>query len=300
MAKIEILFLGTACMMPTKERNHQAILIRYKNQGILMDCGENTQRQLKTAGIKPSRITKILISHWHGDHILGLPGLLQSLNASEYNGTLEIYLPKTEREKFDYMLKAFPFDMVINTRIIEIDKEGVIFENEDFLLEAHELEHGVKTFGFNFIEKDRRRIKVSEAKKHGIPEGPLLGKVQKGKDIVFKGRKFKADELSYIVKGKKISYIADTILCNKCDKLVKNADLLISESAFCTDHEEKAEEYKHMTARQAALLASRAGVKKLVLTHFSQRYETTKPLLEDAKEVFENVECSYDFMKIKL
>ena len=297
---IELIFLGTSCMMPTKERNHQAIFLSYKNHGILFDCGENTQRQLKIAGIKPSKITKILISHWHGDHVLGLPGLLQSLNASEYEGTLEIYLPKGDKKHFDYMLKAFPFDMLIETKIIEVDKEGMFYENDDFYLEAYELVHGIKTLGFNFIEKDKRKIKLSEVKKHGISQGPLLGKIQKGIDITYKGKKFKADDLSYIVKGKKISYIADTMLCDKCDLMVKEADLLISESAFSKEHMDKADSFKHMTAEQAALLASRANVKKLILTHFSQRYKTTENLLEEAKDVFSNTVCAYDFMKIKI
>jgi len=300
MAKIEILFLGTACMMPTKERNHQALLFSYKNHGILMDCGENTQRQLKIAGVKPSKVTKILLSHWHGDHVLGLPGLLQSLNASEYNGILEIYLPKGDKKLFDKMVEAFPFDVNVEIKVIEIGKDGVFFENDEFTLEAYHLKHGIKTLGFNFVEKDTRRIKLAEVKKLGIPEGPLLGKIQKGKEISFKGKKYKADELSHIIKGKKVSYIADTMLCKECNTMVKDADLLISESAFCTEHEDKAEGYKHMTARQAALLASRSNVKKLILTHFSQRYKTSKPLFDDAKEVFDNVECAFDFMKVKL
>ena len=300
MSKIEILFLGTACMMPTKDRNHQAILLSYQNQGLLFDCGENTQRQLRIAGIKPSKITKIFLSHWHGDHVLGLPGLLQSLNASEYNGVLEIYLPKGDKKYFDHMLEAFPFDMLIETKVFEIDNDSTIFESDDFKVEAVELEHGVRTFGFNFIEKDKRRIKTATANKHGIPQGPLMGKLQKGESITHNGKEFSPEELTYVVKGKKVSFVSDTILCKKCDELVKEADLLICESAFCSEHLNKAEGFKHMTAEQAGLLASRANVKKLVLTHFSQRYKSTDKMAEEAKNVFNDAECSYDFMKIRL
>ena len=300
MSKIELTFLGTACMMPTKDRNHQAMFLKYNEHGILLDCGENTQRQLKIAGIKPSNISKILISHWHGDHVLGLPGLLQSLNASEYTGKLEIYIPQGDRKYFDAMTEAFPFDVNIETEIIEFSEPGVIFENKDFKIEAFELSHAIKTFGFNFVEQDKRKIRMAQVKKLGLESGPLLGQIQRGEDIEFEGRKIAADELSFVVKGRKISYVADTAEANECEKMVNDADILVCESAFTTEHENKAEEFKHMTAKQAGLLASRSNAKKLILTHFSQRYKTLEPFLKDAKEVFENVECSYDFMKVKL
>ncbi len=300
MARIEIIFLGTGCMVPTPERNHQAIFLKYEDQGILLDCGEGTQRQLKIAGIKPSKVTKIFISHWHGDHVLGLPGLLQSLNASEYEGVLEIYIPKVYKKNYELMLRAFEFDFNMETRLVFFDGDMKIFENSKFILEVMELEHGIRTWGINFIEKDRRKIKIKEVEKAGIPQGPLLGKLQAGEDIVWKGKKYYAKDLTYVIKGKKISYIADTVLNKKCDKLVEDADLLICESAFDSELEEKAIAYKHMTAKQAGLLANRAGVKKLVLTHISQRYKTPEKIIEDAKDVFDNVECSYDFMKIKL
>src|SRR3989344_1696562 len=131
---IEVTFIGTSSMVPTKERNQSSVLISYKNHGILIDCGEGTQRQLKIGGIALTKITKILITHWHGDHTLGLPGLIQSMSASSYNGALEIYGPKGTKKHFNAMFKAFVFDKKIEVNIKEI-KEGKFFENEDFILE---------------------------------------------------------------------------------------------------------------------------------------------------------------------
>ncbi len=296
---IEVMFIGTSSMVPTKERNQSSILISYKNNGILIDCGEGTQRQLKIGCIALTKITKILISHWHGDHTLGLPGLIQSMSASNYNKTLEIYGPKGTKKHFDAMFKTFVFDKKININIKEI-KESRFFENEDFILEAKKLDHSIETLGYNFIEKNKRRIDIKKIKKFGIPEGPLLGKLQDNKSISWKGKKITPKETTYLVKGKKISIILDTVLCNNCYKLAKDADLLICEATYSSKLEDKGEAYGHMTAKQGALVASRSNVKKLALTHFSARYKDLGEIEEDAKDFFDNVVCAYDFMKIKL
>jgi len=296
---IEVVFIGTSSMVPTKERNQSSVLISYKNNGILIDCGEGTQRQLKIGGIALTKITKILISHWHGDHTLGLPGLIQSMSASNYNKTLEIYGPKGTKKHFNAMFKAFVFDKKMNIDIKEI-KEGKFFENSDFILEAARLDHGIETLGYNFIDKDRRKIDIKKIKKLGVPEGPLLGKLQDNKSIDWRGKKITPKETTYLVRGKKITIIADTILCDSCYKLAKDADLLICESTYSSKLEGKGEEYGHMTAKQAALVASKSNVKKLVLTHFSARYKDLGEIKEDAKNFFDNVICAYDFMKIKL
>ena len=154
--------------------------------------------------------------------------------------------------------------------------------------------------GYNFIEKDKRNIDVKKIKKFGIPEGPLLGKLQEGKTIEFKGKKITPKETTYIVKGKKISLIADTAPCKNCYTLVKDSDLLICEATFTSKLEEKGEEYSHMTAKQAALIANKANVKQLLLNHLSARYKTPDEILEEAKTYFHNSKVAEDFMKIKL
>lgn len=296
---MQIIFLGTSSMIPTKERNQNSVFIGYKDEGILIDCGEGTQRQLKIAGIKLTKITKILISHWHGDHILGIPGLIQSMASSDYEKTLEIYGPKNTSEFIENMFKVFIFDKKIKLKVKEIS-QGIFFASENYFLECLPLEHGITTLGYSFVEKDKRRIDMEKAKKLGLKEGPLIGKLKDGREVVIKGTKIKSSNVSSILKGKKITIINDTSPCKNSELLAKNADLLVCESTYGSKLESKSEEYRHMTAKQAAELANAANAKKLVLTHFSARYKNTLELEEEARTYFDNTICAEDFMKISL
>lgn len=284
-------------MVPTKERNQSAVFISYGSEGILIDCGEGTQRQLKQAGISLAKITKILITHWHGDHVLGLPGVIQSLSASDYNGELRVYGPKGTLAHFEAMFGAFVFDRKIKMSVKEIES-GVFFENKEFCLSSLPLEHGITTLGYVFAEKEKRKIDTCKIKKLGIPLGPLLGKLQDNIEVVFKGKKIAPKEATYVVRGKKVALIADTLPCNNCYEIANGADLLICESTYSSKLSGKGEEYGHMTSRQAAEIANRCNVKKLVLTHFSARYKNTHELEEDARGLFDAVICAEDFMKI--
>jgi len=296
---MEITFLGTACMQPTKERNHPAVLLSYGSEGILFDCGEGTQRQLRICGYKPTKITKILISHWHGDHVLGIPGLLQTIASSEVDRTVDIYGPKGSKKYMSYMFKGFAERDKENFKVHEITKKRFC-DAEEYYLEAMALEHGIPCLGFSFVEKDRRKINVDYVKKLGIPDGPLLGELQNGKNIEWKGKMVNLDDATFIVKGRKLSYIADTVACKNAVKLAEDADLLISESSYTEEHREKADEYKHMTARDASLMANNANAKMLILTHFSQRYKEMSEVEDEAKTVFNNVRLAYDCMKVNL
>jgi len=295
---MEIIFLGTSCMVPTKERNHQAIFITYRDEGILVDCGEGTQRQFSYANIKHTKITKILISHWHGDHVLGLPGLLQTLSANNYECVLEIYGPKGTKNSFEHMFEAFSFSLGFEIKITEL--ENTVLEFKDLIIESKKLEHGVPCLGYSIKEKDRRRIKTTAIKKIGLPDGPLLGKLQNNQEVEWKGKKISPNNTTYVVPGKKVAIVLDTLLCNSAYSLAQDADLLISEAVYDSNLKQKAEEYKHLTAQQAAGIASKANVKKLILTHFSQRYKSTAELLEEAKSVFTNTFLAHDLMKVKL
>jgi ribonuclease Z len=296
---MELLFLGTSSMVPTKDRNHSALLLTYEAENILIDCGEGTQRQMKLAGLAVPKITKILISHWHGDHVLGLPGLIQTLSASEYSKKLEIYGPKGTKQHFEYIKKAFFFEEKFEAEIIEIEK-GIFFENDDFSLECLPLEHSVPCLGYRFVEKDKRKMNMDELKKLGIPDGPLLGELQQGKTITFKGKKIKPDDTTTIKKGKIVAFVEDTGLCKNCVELAREADILVSEATYADELEEKATEYKHLTARHAAMIANDANAKQLILTHFSSRYKDTDKIEEDARNIFDNTLCAKDFMRIRI
>ncbi len=296
---MKLIFLGTSSMVPTKERNHTSQILLYDDEGILVDCGEGTQRQLRFARIKPSKITKILITHWHGDHVFGLPGLMQTLGSEEYSGTLKIYGPKGSKKNFENIMKAFLIETKIDFEVHEVN-EGIFFESPDFALSAMPMYHGVPCVGYRFQEKDTRKINMAKAKKLGIPEGPLLGKIQKGKEIIFEGKTINPEEISKIKKGKSVCFIFDTKLTKNSIALADNCDLLVCESTFATQHEEKAGKYKHLTAKQAALIANNANAKKLVLTHFSQRYKNTQEIEEEASELFDNVITAQDLMVLTL
>jgi len=296
---MQILFLGTSSMVPTKERNQSGILISYDNENILVDCGEGIQRQLKIARVKLNKITKILISHWHGDHVLGLPGLIQTMNASGYRNTLKIYGPIGTKKLVKKMFEVFLFDKNIDINIIEVIK-GVIFENKDTIIEADKLKHNIETWGYNIIEKGKKRINIKFTKKLKIPEGPLLGELQHGKNILWGGKKIDVKKATYTSKEKKITVINDTLPCEGAKNLSKNSDILICEATYSSKLEEKGREFRHMTSKQAAQLAKNSKVKKLILTHFSARYKKTDELEKDAKSHFRNVSCGKDFMKINL
>ncbi len=297
---MEITFLGTSSMVPTKERNHSALLLTYEGENILIDCGEGTQRQFRIAGISPTKVTRLLITHWHGDHVLGIPGLIQTLGANEYSGVLEVYGPRGTPVFVERMLRAFVLQEKVEVRVHEIVEDGKFLETEDFYMEAYKLEHGAPCLGYRFVEKDRLKIKTDILKKAGIKPGPILKHLQRGKDIEWKGKKIKAKDATFPKQGKKVAVASDTKACKNLLKLGKDADVFVCEATLEKSMEKRAGTIYHMTSTQAATAAKKAKAKKLVITHFSQRYKSVSHLKKEAREIFKNTECAEDFMRIKV
>jgi ribonuclease Z len=298
-SKINLSFLGTSAQIPTSKRNHTAMLLQYNEENILVDCGEGTQRQFRKARLNPNKVTRILITHWHGDHVFGLPGILSTLSLSDYNKTLYIYGPKGTKEFIRELLKMFNFKR--NYEIKVEDVSGKFFETKDFYLEAKAMKHGIPTNAYCFVEKSKMRIDKAKLKKSGLPFGPLLSKIKDGKDVSYGGEKFKAKDLLYGQAGKKVCFVLDTLDNENIVGFAKDSDLLISESSFSSDDKIKAKEHLHLTAEQAGKIAKKAKVKKLILTHVSQRYEKDlKSFLKDAKKEFKNVEIAEDLKEIEL
>jgi len=284
---MKITFLGTSDAIPTAKRNHTSMLLTYDGENILVDCGEGTQRQFKKARLNPCKITKILISHWHGDHILGLPGLLQSFALMGYNKTLHIYGPKGTKQFMKSLLNTFVFTGKYPIKVEEVS--GKFFETKDFYLEAKSMSHGIPTNAYSFVKKGLLRIDKKKLKKLKIPSGPLLGKIKQGKDITYKGKKYSAKNLTYKSEDKKISFVLDTKMNDKIVSFVKNSNLFVCEGTFLSELEDYAKKHLHLTSKQAAEIAKKAKVSKLVLTHISQRYEKNmKPVLNEAKKIFKN------------
>ena len=296
---MEVTILGTSSMVPTKERNQSSVLISFKNEGILVDAGEGTQRQLKIKGIPLTKITKILITHWHGDHVFGLPGILSSLGAMEYQKKLEIYGPRGTKKRFASMFEAFDFDRRIEFEIKEVTS-GTFFDSKEFQLDALPLEHGVPCLGYSFTQKDVRHIDIKKTKKLGLPEGPLMGKLANNKPVTHKGKKITPKQVTYLEEGKKVTVIADSLYCNNAIKLAKDADLVVCEATYHSDLQHKAKSYLHMSGKDAAMIANQAGAKQLIVTHFSARYKNPHEIEEDARNVFDNTLAAKDLMVITL
>ncbi|MBU3906762.1 MAG: ribonuclease Z [Nanoarchaeota archaeon] len=297
---IKITFLGTADAIPTARRNHTAILLSYANENILVDCGEGTQRQFRLAGLNPLKLTRILITHWHGDHVLGLPGLFQTLAFQGYNKTLHLFGPKGTKKYVDEVLNTFVFAGKLDVKIEEVSNKK-FFETKDFYLEAKSMSHGCPCNAYCFVKKGSLRIDKAKLKKAKITPGPILQEIKQGKDIIFNGKKFKAKDLTYKADEKKICFVLDTKLNPDVVDFAKNSDLLISEAGFSSELEEKANEYKHLTSKQAAEIAKKAKVKKLVLTHISQRYEKNLgKILNEAKKYFKNSFLVKDLDVVKI
>ncbi len=294
-----ITFFGTAGMAPTRERNTAAVLVQIESEGVLFDCGEGTQRQMRIAGISPTKVTHILLSHWHGDHVYGLPGLLQTLAASEYSGTLKVFGPEGTKDTFTRMIKLFGLPRNLKVKVEDVSS-GEFHKNRFFTLSAEQLEHDMPCLGYSLNMPDKRRINLDYTKKIGLKPGPLMGKLQNNETISFEGKKVTPKQATYVVQGKKFAYVSDTKYCNSAVKVAEEADVLIIEGGLSTELEDKAEAYRHLTAKQAAKVAKQANVKRLILTHFSQRFSNTSPLLKEAKEVFENTVCAEDFMQLEL
>jgi len=296
---MEVVFLGTSSMQPTAERNLIGILISCESEKILVDCGEGIQRQMKVAKFPPTKITRILITHNHTDHTLGLGGLVRNLVANQYSKTLEIYGPKGIKDTYFHLVQALNKKLDIKVKIHEVS-EGVVFKTSDLIVEAKKLDHTLPCFGYSIKETDRRKINLNYLKKFGLKQHPILGKLQKGEDIEWEGKKILAVKGTKLIRGKKISIVLDTKKCKNAVEIAKDANLLICESTFSNDEEKKAKEFKHLTSKHAAEIAKEAKVKALILTHFSQRYKIVSEIEKEAKIVFKKVKCSKDFMKVKI
>lgn len=300
--KINLTFLGTSQAIPTARRNHTSILLQYKEENILIDCGEGTQRQFRKARLNPCKLTRILITHWHGDHILGLAGLLQTLLLNGYNKTLYIYGPRgTKQDLHELINLLVPYNK-IPLKVEEIS-EGKFLETKDFYLESMPMQHSIPCNAYAFVEKAKNRIDKSKLKKLKIKNSPLIGKLAKGEDIILEGKKIKAKDLVYRTEQRKITFILDTAINPNCHKIAKDSNILVSEAVYLNNEKDLATLHEHLTAEDAATIAKNSGknLKALYLSHLSQRYDgNEKLILKEAKPKFKNTLIAEDLMSIQI
>lgn len=296
---MEIVFLGTGSAVPTKMRNHIGVLLKHEGESMLFDCGEGIQRQFRYAEENPCKLTKIFISHWHGDHVLGIPGLLQSLMLNDYSKTLQIYGPKGTKLFVKKIMDLFVNVGKLDIEVNEISK-GKFIDEEDYYLEAFEMDHGTHCLAYSFVEKDKLNIDKTKLEKLKIKQGKEFAKLKQGKDVMIDGKKIKAKDITYIKKGKKFAYVLDSRENSNIIKVAKDADVFICESTYLHE-KEMAKEYGHLTAGQAAGYAKKANVKKLFLVHLSQRHEfNSKEFLSEARKIFKNTELAKDLDRFKV
>ncbi|ETI66672.1 ribonuclease Z [Neobacillus vireti] len=304
---MEIFFLGTGAGMPAKLRNVTSIalkLLEERGAVWLFDAGEATQHQILHTSIKPRRIEKIFITHLHGDHIYGLPGLLSSRSFQGGESEVMVYGPKGIKEYIHVSLSLSQTYLKYPLTVIEID-EGVIFEDEQFTVEARLLEHGIPSYGYRIVEKDRPgTLLADKLKEAGVQPGPIFRKIKNGESVTLEdGRVIEPGEfVGPDLKGRVVAILGDSRYCENALMLARGVDLLIHEATFSKGEEKLAHDYFHSTTYQAADIAKRAGSKKLCLTHISSRYDRNdwRELAEEAQEVFPNTEIAEDFKEITI
>jgi ribonuclease Z len=300
--QLTITFLGTGGSWPSPERNVPAIAIKRGKEVILFDCGEGTQRQLQRSNLSYMQITKIFITHFHGDHILGIPGLLQTMQLNDRKEKLYIYGPRGTKKLMDQLVSLSYFEPSYEVIAYDLrDKEILKFEG--YSIHTRKVLHLIHTFAYALIE-DKRPGKFGKEKalELGIPEGKLFGKLQRGESITLSSGKVitPSQVMGPPRKGRKITISGDTIPCKALLKLARESDVLIHDATFAEDFAEKANQYGHSTAKQAALVAKEAKVEKLYLVHLSPRYKNPAPLIDEARSVFEKSFVPDDLSKIEV
>ena len=287
---MELVFLGTSSAIPTSYRNHSAIVLKAFGEVMLFDCGEGTQLQMSKAKISPMKINKIFLTHFHGDHILGLPGIIQSMAFRGRREPLHIFGPPGLIQLIDMVRNFGYFSLTFEIHMHEVNR-GLILEEENYRISCCPMEHSV--LNLKFIKKKAMAL--------GIKPGPVFGKLQHGIPVEVNGNIIRPEQvLGEERKGRIIVYSGDTRPCKKMIEFAKDADILIHESTFEGKYGDKALEAYHSTSLQAAKIAEKANIKKLILTHVSTRYKKSDLLGAEAKEVFKNSTVAEDLMHVKV
>jgi len=300
---LRVVFLGTAGSIPTPRRNLPAVAVQRKGELILFDCGEGVQRQMIRAKVGFHRKTKVFITHLHGDHVFGLPGLIQTMGLLDRNRKLEVYGPPGIRAFVEAIKQTVQFAAIFPIEIFEISNAGLVCEEKEYEVHAVQADHVVPGLAYAFVEKPRSgRFYPEKAQTLGVPEGPLWSKLQHGSAVKLQNKRtVKPEEVIGPPRpGRKIVYTGDTRASEDIRRLAENSDLLIHDSTFDDEMRERAQEDGHSTPSEAATTAKKAKAKTLVLTHISARYDDPTILLQQAKKSFSNVCVAEDFMEINI
>lgn len=293
----ELVVLGTSSQVPTRYRNHNGYLLRWDNEGLLFDPGEGTQRQMIYADVSATDVSRVLITHFHGDHCLGLAGLSQRFSLDAVPHPIHCYFPASGQVFYDRMRLASIYHLRATMVPHPIREAGVMDRGRNFTLSCQRLDHGVETFGYRLEEDDGRTFDPQRLREAGVA-GPQVGELAHHGEVLVGTRKVTAESVSTPRKGQVIAFVMDTRPCEAAVELARNADLLVVESTYLSSEAREAHEHGHMTAGEALAIANRAGAKRVVLTHFSQRYPSLEPFRAEARALHDDVWVAEDGMRI--
>lgn len=293
MSVRDLIILGSSSQQPTRKRNHGAYLFRWNEEGLLFDPGEGTQRQFIFANVAPTCVTRIFVSHFHGDHCLGLGSMLMRLNLDKVTHPIHCYYPASGKKYFDRLRYGTIYHETIQVIEHPVSCEGLVEETGNFRIEAAFLDHGVENLAWRITEPDKRKFDAKKLKEAGIG-GPQVRELEEKGVLIIDGKQILLDDVSWIRKGDAIAIVSDTRPCRNAVEIARGAKLLLCESTYLEEHRELAERHYHLTAKQAAAIAKEAGAEKLILTHFSARYLNSRDFETEARTVFPNTEAADD------
>ncbi|MFD4346513.1 ribonuclease Z [Streptomyces coelicoflavus] len=278
MSVRELVVLGTASQVPTRHRNHNGYLLRWDGEGILFDPGEGTQRQMLRAGVAAHDLNRICVTHFHGDHSLGLAGVIQRINLDRVPHEITAHYPRSGQRFFERLRYATAYRETVALTEAPVAADGPLTVTPAYTLDARKLSHPVESYGYRLTEPDGRRMLPDRLAAHGI-KGPDVGRIQRDGSL----NGVALDEVSEVRRGQRFAFVMDTRLCEGVHALAEGADLLVIESTFLDADEALATDHGHLTAGQAARAARDGGVRHLVLTHFSQRYSDPEEFERQAR-----------------
>lgn len=301
----KIVFLGTSAGVPTEARFLPSIALVWNGDILLFDVGEGTQYRMIKAQLSPLKVKRIFITHMHGDHVLGLPGLIMTMSMLKRTSDLEIFGPSGIISFLNCLLPAIHEDeenTKFKIKVSEITQDGLVTTGEDYEIYAIKVRHSIENWAYKFVEKDRPgKFDEEKAKELGIPEGPVRKELIEGKTVNINGKIITPEMVVGPPRpGFKFVYTGDTAFSENLINFCKGVDVLIHESTFDLSKEESAKKVFHSLASDAAVVAALAKVKKLVLTHFSARYKDTSILVEEARKIFKNVVAAEDLLEIPI
>jgi ribonuclease Z len=295
----ELVVLGTAAQVPTRARNHVGFVLRWDAEGFLFDPGEATQQQMARAGVSAADVHHVCITHLHGDHCLGLPGVLARFSLDRVAHPVQLHYPASGEAYIERLRRAAVYDDVADVRPRPVRSDGVVDATERWTLSARRLDHSVEAFGYRLEEPGGRTFLPDRLRAMGV-RGPAVHELETAGSIRVGGRTVSLEEVSAPRPGQVFALIMDTRVCDAAVELARDADLVVIESTFLDAEHDLADRYQHLTARQAATIAREAGARRLVLAHYSQRHPDERVFLAEAAAIHPDVIAARDLDRIEV